>query len=529
MQQLLCRFLFFYLILGFVNVAAAATCTGSLSGPSLLATTKVSGFGLNVHNTRFQPTPGFSSDDIQNLQPKWIFAVPNGIQVRSQPVVTENALFFGTQLGDVYALNRKTGCTYWVFHAKWEVRTALSIGPSADGTGAILYFGTILGRIFAVNAETGELIWSQRASTYPSSTSTGAPTLYNGVLYAPVSSLEVGLAAIPFYPCCRFQGQVTAFNAYTGDIIWKRKVFDDAPTKVGHRSYFWPHFAPSGAPVWSSPTIDAKRNSLYIGTGQSYMAPAGDASDAIIAMDLTTGNVLWRRQTFAGDAFNISCVVKTGNCPGPGSDFDYGSPPILTTTSEGKDIILAGQKSGLVSALDPDDNGKILWQNRVGSGGVLGGIHWGMAVEGDTVYAAVSDNPVLKVPGTDGPPRPGVYALDIHDGALKWEAKPTIPCAKGRCVPHFSAAVLAVPGAVFASDLGGRIWAFDSSTGKTLWSFNTDIRFPVTVNGRVAHGGAIDAAGEVAGGGQLIVMSGYADYYLFGEKPGNAFIVFEPH
>ena len=515
-------------LLFIINSAYADTCEQPLAVETLVQTAHASGYGMDPRNTQLQSNPGFSKQDIANLALDWVFAIPKGIQVRSQPVITEQAIFFGTQYGDVYALDRESGCTYWKFNSNLEIRTALSIGPSEDGTGANLYFGDFVGNVFAIDAGTGELIWKQKASNHSSATITGAPTLYNDVLYVPVSSFEIGLAAIPFYPCCRFQGQVVAFNAYTGEMLWRESVFVDPPTRVEGRPYYWPHYAPSGATVWSSPTIDAKRNRLYVGTDQSYMHPAGDASDAIIAFDLTSGEVLWRQQTFANDVYNLSCITNTGNCPDPGSDFDYGAPPILTTTSNGKDIILAGQKSGMVSAMDPDNDGAILWQNRVGAGGALGGVHWGMAVEGDTLYVPISDVPYIDVPGVDGELRPGVYALDINSGRMLWEAKPQVPCGDSTCVPHFSAAAIAVPGAVFASDLDGTIWAFDVATGETLWSFNSDLLYLRTVNKKIGYGGCIDAAGQVIGGGRLIVMSGYSNYFFSGKEAGNALVVLAP-
>ena len=134
---------------------------------------------------------------------------------------------------------------------------------------------------------------------------------------------------------------------------------------------------PSGAPVWTTPAIDAKRNQLYIGTGENTSSPATHTSDAIIAYDLTTGAEKWIFQGTENDAFNMACGRRMGpNCPKErGPDFDFGASPVLTTTSAGVDLVLAGQKSGDVWALNPD-NGELVWHNRLSPGSALGGVHW---------------------------------------------------------------------------------------------------------------------------------------------------------
>lgn len=504
---------------------ALSSCDQSLDQSNLLASAQVNGWGMDKQNRRYQMNSDITADNVTQLDIQWTFAVPNAIQVRSQPVVTDEALFFGTQNGTVLALNRETGCEYWRFKATSEVRTALSMGPDASGTGALLYFGDFGANIYAVDAATGKLIWKQDASQHYSATSTGAPTLYDGVLYAPVSSLEVGIAVVPLYPCCQFQGQVTAINALTGEIIWNRSVIPEKPQRVEDRPWYWPHYHQSGAPVWSSPTIDADRGLLYVGTGQSYMTPTAPTSDAIVALDLKTGDIVWRQQTNTTDAWNFSCLLKTGNCPKPGPDFDFGAPPILTKNSEGKSLILAGQKSGAVYALDPDNKGALLWQKQVGTGGALGGVHWGMAVKDDVLFVPISDAETPVFSGLEAPPKPGLYALNINNGELLWQATPSRPCrdnASGQCKANFSGAALVTDDIVFAGDLDGTLWAFSTNNGNVLWQFNSDKKLPA-LEGATANGGSIDSAAQIVANGQLFLSSGYG---IFGKKPGNAFIVF---
>ena len=135
----------------------------------------------------------------------------------------------------------------------------------------------------------------------------------------------------------------------------------------------------SALALWSAPTLDTKRGVLYVTTGDNYSAPATAMSDSVVALDLATGRVVWSKQTTPGDVWNTLCSTK-GDCPGP--DYDYGSSVILEKIENGRDVLLAGQKSGIVYALDPDRKGAILWQVRVGQGGTNGGVQWGMASDG---------------------------------------------------------------------------------------------------------------------------------------------------
>jgi len=237
---------------------------------------------------------------------------------------------------------------------------------------------------------------------------------------------------------------------------------------------------------------------------------------------MSTGKVVWNFQATEGDAWNIACPVII-NCPGTkGRDLDFGMAPILVTGKDGKQRLLAGQKSGVVYALDPQ-NGKLLWKTRIGKGGALGGIHWGMAADSENVYAANSDNMYgLNLDDTTIKASPGIYALDIVSGNITWSAP--VPQVKG--MPKYlsvnSAAPVAVPGVVFAGSNDGHLRAYASEDGHVIWDYNTARKFE-TVNGVEGNGGSIDCASPLVTDGMLYVNSGYAS---FGEKPGNVLLAF---
>ena len=509
---------------GAVTKVTTTRCTGKLN---LTTSPLWNHWGNGTANSRYQPAlaGGITPQNVGTLTLKWAFAFPGATRARSQPAVTKEAIFIGSQDGRVYALDMATGCIWWSFRAASEVRSAPTLGTDANGRINRLYFGDFEANVYAVNARTGQLIWKRSVKDHPAGTITGSPTLYDGRLYVPMSSTEVVSAMNGDYQCCTFRGGVAAIAASDGAPLWRMHTSAE-PQENGTNRKGARAFGPSGAPVWSSPTIDAKRGLLYIGTGENYSSPANDMSDAIIAVEMVTGKVRWVRQVLSGDAWNASCgtLGNNINCPKEdGPDLDFGAPPILATLANGSDIILAGQKSGLVFGIAPDD-GRILWQQRAGMGGFNGGVHWGMASDSRTLYVGIADTPGNK--GAVGPRRPGLHAFEAATGKPLWsKIEPqTCPERLFKCETALSAPVTLTDGIVFGGAHNGLLRAYATQGGKLLWSFDTRRSFP-TVNNVKGAGGSIDSAGPVIAGGRLIVNSGYDK---FGEIPGNLLLVFAP-
>lgn len=506
------------------------TCSGDSAQFDFDAPPKVSGWGVTADNKRefTSDIAGINRSNVAKLRVKWAFGFPDAVRARSHPVVAGGAVYVGSQDGRVFALDRDSGCVRWTFRARSEVRTAIVISPWAAGDTQAqprLFFGDYLGNVYAVDAVNGELAWQQRPDSHSNATITGAPALHNGRLYVPVSSLEVISAIKPEYRCCTFRGSVVAYDATSGKQIWKTFTIADEPIAQGKNSVGADRLAPSGAPIWNSPAIDVKRNQLYVGTGENYSSPANNTSDAIIAMNLDTGNINWVFQATAGDAWNGACEAKdTTNCPTEkGPDYDFGAATLLARASTGEDFVLGGQKSGMVWALDPA-NGKLKWQRQVSQGGLVGGVHFGMAVSGDRVFVPISDAmaSALHAPRE---PNPGVFALDLRTGEYlwKWHAKDDVCNGRELCMPGNGAAITTTPELVFAGSIDGYIRAHDTRTGEVLWSFNTARDF-VTVSGGTARGGAMEgAASAVLQDGMMFLNSGY----LFNPNmPGNLFLAF---
>jgi polyvinyl alcohol dehydrogenase (cytochrome) len=380
----------------------------------------------------------------------------------------------------------------------------------------------VLGNVYAVDATTGRETWRQRADDHPNATITGTPSLHDGRLFVPVSSLEVSLAVDPTYECCTFRGSVVAYDAATGKQIWKTYTIEEPATVQSQNSAGTNMRGPSGATVWNSPSIDVERNQLYIGTGENMSSPATLTSDAIFAMDLDTGKVAWTFQATANDVWNTACDTDTPqSCPPEmGPDFDFGCATMLLSTSTGTDLVIGGQKSGLVHALDPD-TGTLVWQTRVGRGGIQGGVHFGMAAAGGQLFVPITDMADGRT--YDNPARPGVHALDADTGKIRWyEPSPDVCDGRDFCHPGISQAITAVNGMLFAGGMDGVMRVHDQASGEVLLALDTTGRF-AAVTGEQAFGGSFGGgSGPVVQDGLVLLSSGYG---IYNHMSGNMLLV----
>jgi len=512
----------------FTSGQAIADCTlqSSLKGFSAV------GWGIDISNSRFQTDTRINAGNVGDLELAWVFGLDDSNSPHSYPLVTDDTVYIGSESGILYALDRQNGCVRWQFEADGDIRTAIVHGQvELEGEiRTLLYFGTFGANSYAVDAATGELVWKKLMDEHRFSMLTGSPIFHDGRLYVPVSAYEVIAAVAPIYGCCDFRGSVVALDAATGDEIWRRYTIDRAAEVTSTRWFIIDEKGPSGAPVWQAPAVDALRGQLYFATGENYSDPPTDTSDAVFAVALEDGQVRWHRQFTSGDAWNGACGsgVLDANCPETeGPDYDFGAPPILATTPYGQDILLAGQKSSMVYAMNPD-NGELLWERRVGRGGKLGGIHWGMAVNESLglLYVPVSDRETGGSHETHEPD-PGLHAISLQDGSLRWSALRGDSCTDGEdsregCYSGVSAAILATGELVIAGGLDGLLHALDASSGEELWRFDSWRAFPAA-NGGEAQGGAIDVHGPLVSGDMLFITSGYQS---FGQKAGNAFLAF---
>ncbi len=495
--------------------------------------------GVTLNNARMLTAAqsGLKTAQLSDLGVAWTLAVPQASGLRVTPVIVGSTLFYAVpQPGMLLALDTQTGCIKWAKPSAAPYRSSPAFGMA--GKRPALFIGDQLGTLRALDPATGEEIWRTDPRHTKEATMTGGPMVYGDKIIVPISVLDVARAGDPKYECCKLHGAVSAVDAATGKVLWIAHTMEDAKPLGRKSSAGVEMYGPSGAPIWSTPAIDAKRGLVYAATGENTSPPNTKTSDAIMALDLKTGERKWVFQALERDIWNMSCRGPTNSGPncffnqGDESvlkDYDFGAGAIVTRKPQGRgDIILAGQKSGHVWALDPDKGGAVLWQKRFGEGTALGGVHWGIASDGQRVFAPISD------PGVPADKSAaGLYALNVGTGEVAWSFKATPDCAEGRgakvsgCTARYglSAAPLVVDGGVVTGSLDGKVRIFDAATGRVLWTYDTIREFPAAGGGVAGKGGSIDSQSIAAGDGMVFIGSGYGQ---FNQQAGNVLIAFKP-
>jgi len=480
------------------------------SDPVALGTALWNGWGRDLDNSRYQPEPAIRANDVGKLALKWSF----GFQGRGefdQPTVVDGRVFIGARGGRVYSLDAKSGCTYWTFDVPAGIPTAISIGELGQVRRVVLpkklkrtlahldvikapsvaIFGDDKGTVYALDAQRGTLVWKTQVDSHPLARVVAAPTLYNSRVYVSMASNEEAMAAVPGYACCTFRGSVAALDIATGKVLWKSFTVLEEPKPTRKTSTGIQEFGPAGAAVVDSPTIDPKRGVLYVGTGGSTTSVEQSLTDAIVAFDLNSGKLRWVKQ-----------LARSGEVGLNG----FSSSPILRALATGNQIILAGQRSGIVYALDPDHGGEVIWERTLGpraaqAAAVQAGdaIDWGMAADYKNVYVG------LNGPGS-------LDAIDMRTGVVRWRtASPTPPCAwsDGICAHGESQAVTVMPGSAFSGSLDGHLRAYSTIDGKVLWDYDTAQALQ-PLNGVAARGGPLDRGGATIVNGMVYINSGNA-------------------
>ena len=521
-------------------------CTGAqaavdLEGPDAATSTH---FGYDANNTRKMTAKqaGLTTGQMGKLDLAWAIAFPDSTTMRSQGAVVGKNLFYpATDVGKVYAFDlndQAKPCVQWVYTTPGgaPLRTSIAYGVLADGT-PLLTFSGIDSTVYALDPRTGKAMWTKPVGSYSYSMTTGTPSVLKDRVIVPVAQFEIMVAAENKYECCTNHGYVLSLDPKTGAQQWRYDTMPEA-TKQRDRGDGKPLLGPSGAPIWNSPVVDEKRGLIYFGTGESNSPPAHKNTNAIIAINLKTGKEKWAFHATPADIFNSGCGLKSKpellNCTSAPEtvfrDVDFGASVILGKGSDGKELLYAGQKSGSVWAFDPD-TGKVVWRKALGTGSPLGGVHWGIAYDNDTVFAPISIVGV-PIPGEwDADPsiKSGLYALDAKTGKIKWQFNPEPPAGstpnpRGYSGGRFSTAPSVIDGAVVAAALDGTLYTLDKKTGAVLWSYKTAKDFD-GVNGVKGKGGAIDSNSITAANGLLLVNSGYG---MFGQAGGNVLLAFKP-
>ncbi len=386
-------------------------------------------FGVTNEANRRQTAEeaGLTREQMKDLEVAWVAAFPQTSTMRSQPVVVGDTVFIAaTDAGRLYALDTNSGCVKWQYVSDMTLRSSLSFAEATEKSPAAIIMGDAAGRVHAVDAKTGRRLWVTDVKLTSLNRITGAPVVHEGKVLAPVSVIESNFPPNDDYECCKGQGAVVGLDLVTGKKLWAGRAIDEdaRPQRTGRTGT--QQWGPAGAMIWSTPVVDAKRNLAYAGTGENLSWPATDTSDAIIAYDMDTGAKRWVFQATKADIWNSACGRRGANCDWPGEyhspDFDFGATSMLIKRKDGSELVIAGQKSGVIWALEPD-SGKLVWSNKVGRGSAMGGVHWGMSYDdtSELIYTPIND----ATPSADNPNwGPGIHALDAKTGDIQWSYRP---------------------------------------------------------------------------------------------------------
>jgi polyvinyl alcohol dehydrogenase (cytochrome) len=433
-------------------------------------------YGRDLEGSHYNPhEKKLTPKNAAQLKLKWTFEA--GADVSSQPVVVGGVVYFGSWDGKEYAVDAKTGKKIWEF----EDTPASSSRSGAAYADGMLFYGDIAGRLYALDAKTGKMIWKIRIDDHKDTVATSSPIYHEGKIYIGVASHEEGaVMKYPNYECCTFRGGVLAVDAKTGKKIWRYYVIPEEPKVVGKDKRGINIVGPSGAAIWSTVSVHPKANRLYVTTGNQYTEPASLYPNSIVALELSTGKMVWANQATPKDIWTFNCK-NDPNCSN--LDVDFGATALWFKGANGKMLIGAGQKSGYFWAVDPKD-GKTVWSQKVGDGGMLGGVEFGNATDGENVYVAISNAANKNKQGS-------VSMLDGATGKILWQ----VPAGdKGS---HFGPVTVTGTGAnklVFAGSSKGNIYVYNAKDGNVLWQFDT--------------GGAV-GGGPTVVDGTLYIGSGY--------------------
>ena len=374
------------------------------------------GWGIDQRNTRYQPRSTINAGNASGLTLKWVYGLASTTP-RAYPLITQDTIYVGDGGRGLVALDRATGCERWLHKHEGPISSA--IVPGWIGTRGILIFNDRLDGTRAVDATNGELIWHAVVDDEPVPWYSGTPLVTKDAVFVPVASLEVGLAANPLYGCCTTSGGMAAFDIRTGKKLWYRPTIEAEAHVTGTHWGFVQEHGPSGAAVWGAPSYDARRDWLFFGSGQNFTHPTTATSDSVFALAAKTGKVVWVHQYTRNDAYTAACNIKAlhhPNCPEPtGPDVDFGAPTMLLHAKSGRELLVGGQTSADVHAMNPV-TGATVWSQKLGRGGIIGGVHWGMAANETLglLYVPISDKEVKGVPRQA--PR--------HPGCMRWISKP---------------------------------------------------------------------------------------------------------
>lgn len=390
-------------------------------------------FNRDRSGSRYNPVEKtLGADTVGGLHVKWEFKTP--APVAGTPAVVGNVVYAGDMSGMFYAV-KSDGTLLW------KTQLQGPITASALVMGNMVIFGDLAGNLYGLQRTNGAVVWSMRPDEHPFAAIWGSPTKIGNYAAVGVASNEEGAVADPNYPCCSTRGSLVLFDPRTGGIVWQTFTITDDEQAAGA----------SGASIWSTPSYDNARGLIYVTTGNNFSEPTTSTSDAIMAFDVDTGELVWSNQRYPDDEWNFLFPYSPDH-----PDADFGDSPQVYDLPGGQRVVGAGQKSGFYHVVDAS-TGELVSQNQVEVGGLLGGLFSDTAVANGIVYANGIDWPV---PGA-APPVAGDLIAMTGDGQELWRF--TTPYS-----PDLAGVAVANSVVYFTSSYSGSLFALDANSGAML-------------------------------------------------------------
>jgi polyvinyl alcohol dehydrogenase (cytochrome) len=436
-----------------------------------------------------------------------------------------NFVYAADRLGQLSRIDLRTGVKTWSVNAKTilgEPNAVFRPSPTLCN-GLIITAGWSLNLtapttawVVALNQLTGRVIWKTLIETDQAARIYQSPIIHDGIIYIGVGGVAAEITSFlngAGQPAPTIRGSVAALNMSTGALLWK--------TYTVPPGY-------SGGGVWANTmSIDKGRNILYAGIGNNYSIPpssmaciaelGGDAGqlcthpdnhiDGIMALDLSTGKIVWHKQIIPWDAYGcgVDCPAVAG---APDYDFPTG-PQLLTVDIDGQsvDIVGAGHKNGAYVALNRE-TGDIVWAKKFGPASPLGGIERECGTDGFTIVCPQMNWANETYTLVDGTVTNGGFwtAIRATDGQIIWQK--VNPTGFKALSP-----VAVTSGIAWSCSLDptGMCYAFDITNGNILWQVATggSNGGGISVsNGRVFIGvgyGGLDPYINLGGGGNKVL------------------------
>jgi polyvinyl alcohol dehydrogenase (cytochrome) len=421
-------------------------------------------YGGDASNRRFVSSrTRIDSQTVSSLKVDWREELRG---CSSTPVVVNNVAYVGTWDGRVVALDVATG------RVRWNAQVAQTqISASAFVSPTLVYIGDGSGVMHALDRGSGFEVWSRRLDDHPNAFVFSSPVLVDGMLVVGSAGNEIAIDKKEF----SFRGSVVGLDPGNGEERW--------------RVYTTANDANSGAgvSVWSSAAVDEKRHLVYIGTGNSYTAPASPLADGILAIDSRDGKLVWHRQFTKDDVYTIFQPAPQG------PDADVGASPNLFRIGE-RDVVGVGDKAGVYSVLDRD-TGETVWAARLTEGSHLGGVMVTASLDAQNIY--VVSNVFRDTQFFANPENKALaFALSQSDGAVVWQRE--LP------QPSFGAVTVAND-VMFLTSILGAVRGLSTTTGDVVFERALDNPAgsgPTVVDDRlfVCDGYSFFTSGNIKGG-----------------------------